>query len=340
MPRKGKRRTVALCIYKDRSGFEAVARLGSWEKWHRFPPSTPISEIKTWQEDTRARYRHSGVKVTVRGTLAADVDVYLAQMTHLAGWVSLRAELRAWVKLYGDRRRHGLTDADALQARQTWLAAKVKPKTVKNREAALSRLWHRLDGRRAIAPTDDLPALHVHKTPIVNITPAVVLTVYTELVAWEQIGRLRNAKTRARFMVYASTGKRPSEIARAEKDDVDLERRVWIVRDGKGGFSPGVYLNDDMLAAWRVFVAASAWGTFREGTFVRTLRRAGWPAGVRPYHLRHTVGMEMSEAGIDLADVQQHMGHTRIDTTRRHYVPVRGSRLQAASEAIDRRFGW
>jgi integrase len=48
----------------------------------------------------------------------------------------------------------------------------------------------------------------------------------------------------------------------------------------------------------------------------------------------------MSESGVDLADIQQHMGHKRIDTTRRHYVPVLGSRLQRASELIDGRFGW
>ena len=48
----------------------------------------------------------------------------------------------------------------------------------------------------------------------------------------------------------------------------------------------------------------------------------------------------MSEAGVDLADIQQHMGHRRIDTTRRHYVPVLGSTLQDASERIDQRFGW
>ena len=340
MPRRGRRKKLARNIYEDKSGRAAVVSVGEWCREKRFPPHTPLEIIRQWIEATRKRLRGCAQAVAVRGTLAAEVDRYLALVRHLVGWVSLRAELRAWVVLYPTLMRHQMTAVHVLDARNTWLAAGLKPKTVNNRVAALNRLWHLLDGRRASSPCDDLPALHVHKTPPVSIAAAVVVTVYEQLRARERLGLIRDEKTRARFMVYASTGKRPSEIMRAETSDVDMVRRVWNVRDGKGGWSPGVYLNDDMLAAWRLFIRAEAWGTFREGAFVRTLRSAGWPAGVRPYNLRHTVGMTMSERGVDLADIQQHMGHSRIDTTRKHYVPVLGTRLQQASETLDGRFGW
>ena len=49
---------------------------------------------------------------------------------------------------------------------------------------------------------------------------------------------------------------------RAEPADVDLTQRVWRPRDGKGGWGPGIYLNDDMMAAWELFVEADAWGFF------------------------------------------------------------------------------
>lgn len=340
MGRKGRRIRLDRNIFRDGSGIAVIVRVGEWCREDRFPANTPLRELRNHRDDETSKLRHSGVKITTRGTLAADVDVYLAQVGHLAGWVSLRAELRAWVKLFPDKRRRAMKEADALYARQTWLDAGLSPKTITNREAALTRMWHRLDGRRSVSPTQDLPVLARHKSPIVRVKPADVLRVYQTLQAWEQRGRLRDAKTRARFMVLASTGRRPSEVMRAEPGDADLDARVWNVRDGKGGWSPGVYLNDDMLAAWKVFIAAEAWGKFREGSFVKTIRAAGWPAGVRPYQMRHSVGIAMSESGTDLADVQQHMGHTRIDTTRRHYVPVLGSRLQQASERIDRRFGW
>jgi integrase len=340
MPRRGKRKRLARGIYQDHAGRAAVVTVGDWRREKRFPPHTPLAIIRRWQEDTRVRLRGCGQSRPTRGTLAAEVDRYLALVRHLAGWISLRAELRAWVRLHPTLPRYQVTAAHVLDARNTWLEAGLTPKTINNRVAALNRLWHQLDGRRAASPCDDLRPLAVHKSPIVSIAPQLVVAVYTQLVAREQQGLLRDRKTRARFMVYASTGKRPSEIMRAEPSDVDLERRVWIVRDGKGGWSPGIYLNGDMLAAWRLFAEADAWGPFREGAFVRSLRAAGWPAGVRPYHLRHTVGMTMSERGVDLADIQQHMGHSRIDTTRKHYVPVLGSRLQLASELLDGRFGW
>ena len=60
---------------------------------------------------------------------------------------------------------------------------------------------------------------------------------------------LTDPKTRARFMVIASTGVRPAELKRAEPADVDLERRVWLVRTAKGGAPRAFWLNDDMMAA-------------------------------------------------------------------------------------------
>ena len=45
-------------------------------------------------------------------------------------------------------------------------------------------------------------------------------------------------------MVIASTGVRPAELKRAEPQDVDLERRVWLVRTAKGGAPRVFWLND------------------------------------------------------------------------------------------------
>jgi integrase len=121
---------------------------------------------------------------------------------------------------------------------------------------------------------------------------------------------------------------------------VDLERRVWRTRDGKGGYRPGgLYLTDDLLEAWRVFIAADAFGPFNTGSMARVLRTAGWPEDVRPYALRSSLGIALSESGADLADVASVLGHTSTDMTRSHYVPVIGSRLQAALERVGTRIG-
>ena len=93
-------------------------------------------------------------------------------------------------------------------------------------------------------------------------------------------------------------------------------------------------LNADMVAAWRLFVRVEAWGTYETSAFARTLRAAGWPADVPPYRLRATVGMALSERGIDFADVGGWLGHTDLDTTRTHYVPLIDARMQRATDAL------
>lgn len=96
-----------------------------------------------------------------------------------------------------------------------------------------------------------------------------------------------------------------------------------------------------MRAAWELFIAAEAWGTYKTAYQAAALRRAGWPADVKPYQARHTLGITLSEGGADLSDVGSMMGHKQISTTRRHYVPVLNSRMQKASESLAGRFsGW
>lgn len=148
---------------------------------------------------------------------------------------------------------------------------------------------------------------------------------------------MASAATRARFLVLATTGQRPAQLMRATPADVDLERRLWFVDPAKGDNGTIVYLNDDMLAAWQLFIAANAWGGYSTSAHARCLRRAGWPEGIRPYNARHTVGLSLSQLGVDLGDIQAHMGHRSIETTRAFYVPAVLSRLKAASELLGAR---
>jgi integrase len=128
---------------------------------------------------------------------------------------------------------------------------------------------------------------------------------------------------------------------RAEPADVDLERRIWRVKDAKGGWSEGLYLNDDLLTAFRVFVDADAWGYYDTSAMARALRTAGWPAGVRPYNMRHSVGIALSESGVDFVDVAGALGHRDLRTTRASYVPILNSRMERAARSIDGRLsGW
>jgi integrase len=96
---------------------------------------------------------------------------------------------------------------------------------------------------------------------------------------------------------------------RAKPADVDLKRRIWFVRAGKGGHAIPLPLTGDMVRAWQAFKAADAWGPFDSRSFSKTIRRHGWPKGIRPYNLRHTFAIDHLLAGTPIGDLQGLLGH-------------------------------
>ena len=346
------RQPVTTGIYRDASQWYGTVRVrGAGDidrktgkrkpafREKRFPIAQPITDVQAWRERETARLLHQAERGSLPGTFARDALKYLNEhTTHLASASARKIEINHWVTEFGRRPRGTIKPGDVSVVRSKWLKAGVSPKTINNRCESLRHLYHALDGRRAWTPYDDLDPLDVHKKPIRVVSNETILKVDAELQRLEQTRQLRTPKHRARFRVLVSTGRRPSEVGRAVRDDVNFERRIWLPRDGKGGFSPGVYLNDDMLAAWQFFDEVQAWGPIDTQTQAEVLRLAGWPADVKPYNARHTFGITASEGGIDLDDVGQMMGHKRRETTRAHYVPVLNSRLQRASESMDGRF--
>ncbi len=344
MPRKGKRRKAGKGIYQDGANgpYEIRVIVGGHAYYGRMPSDSTPAELKACRARLEAKGRGETPR-TERGTLAADAQRYIKLIKHLESWKDRQAHLAAWCKRLGDVRRHRISHADVLAARVAWLTEKkpLSPKTVNHRVATLRHLYRTLDGKSARTPCDDVTPLDVPKTPIHRISNELILKVDHTLQEMESRPNCPpwNAKTRARFRVLVSTGKRPIEVMRAVRGDVNLDQRVWVPRDAKGGFCPGVYLNDDMLEAWKLFIAEEAWGTYSSGQFAETIRKAGWPAGVRPYMARHTTWITASELGIDLQDIAIGAGHTDPRMTRKAYVPVLNSRLQKMSEALDGRFG-
>lgn len=320
----------------------------------RFVKGTPARVRKAWKTAVRAKLEKRIPAAADRGTagtdtLKADAERYYPLIHHLADWVTRRSEIRAWFPGLGERARHAIDRDAVLRVRGEWKTSGVAHRTINNRVAALRDLYRKLDGDDAFNPCDRVKPLKPPRTPIQRIDVAIINGVLDNLLARAQAPvpkgrfhgrpRLHALQDRARLMVLASTGKRPCEVERARPEDVNLDVRVWGVRDAKNGWSEGMYLNDEMLYAWQTFAAVNAWGPIPDH-FQRRLREAGWPAGVRPYNVRHSTWIEASERGASLCDIQAGAGHRDLATTREHYVPVLQSRMQKLSELIDHRFGW
>lgn len=297
--------------------------------------------IKDWQDEKRLMLRRQrGPSST--GTLRGDATRYLAHMKPVlakSSYASRVCEINAWLPKLGHLKRSLLTRKHILDLRQTWLEAGLAPKTCNHRTRALKHLFRYLDGAKAPSPLDDVPKL---KEP-----PAAPKFVDVRTI--KRVAAKLTGKTLGRFMVLTSTGQRPAQLKRARPGDVDLRRRLWLVRAAKDGNPIPVILTDDMVAAWRVFIAAEAWSPVDPKTgelkpwdgsdYAKELYAAGWPKDIRPYNAKHTVAIALANAATEWEDVKDWFGHKDVKSTRIYTGQVL-NRLRKTSAKLAGRIGW
>jgi site-specific recombinase XerD len=133
---------------------------------------------------------------------------------------------------------------------------------------------------------------------------------------------------------YAS-GLRISEVASLAEQDIDFDRAIIHVRDGKHGSNRVAFLNDyarDVLEAYcqtirPILVAASSndsdrlfllsrdrLGHNQNEALARLCRASGCPA-TRSHGFRHALGYHLLRAGCGIRHIQAILGHKRIKDT-------------------------
>ena len=147
-------------------------------------------------------------------------------------------------------------------------------------------------------------------------------------------------RDRALLMTTYAAGLRVSEVVRLEVSDIDSDRMLLRVRQGKGAKDRYVPLADSLLRElrdyWRVF-RHEVWmfpglhvqqplSRYRANQiYGAAKRRVGItkPGGI--HSLRHACATHMIEAGVDLAIIQHLLGHRDIKTTSRYIHLVDGT---------------
>jgi len=332
MPRSGKH-DLPPGIYQRGHGYRAVVAIAAGRKEKRFPLGTSLKEIKRWRNATKVKLEtmHPTKRAGAIGkyTFSADVKRYLKTLA-IASWASRRSELRAWEKRLGRLRRSAITSDHARAAIKAWTDDDVPAKTILNRCRGLSAMYRALDGPDAWTPLVGVQRPKVRKRKPLRVPVETLRAVEVNL-------RSDDPKTHARYMVLIATGCRPVHLKRAEPVDIDLERRRWNIQAAKDGEPIELYLNDDMLAAWRAFMAADAWGDFNSTDYAKALRTAGWPAEIPAYNAKHTFGQDLAEMGVSRETIADWYGHSNPETTR---IYTGSANLRHLSEAIDGRLGW
>ena len=181
----------------------------------------------------------------------------------------------------------------------------------------------------------------------------VVLSIDEVTRFFQAITSLRH---RAILMTAYAAGLRISEVLALRVDDIDSQRMVIRVRQGKGSKDRYVMLSPRLLTLLREYWKAnrrrkvyqpSPWlfpgnvpgqpitdGAVYEAC-EEACRAAGLEKHVTVHTLRHTFATHLLESGTDLRTIQILLGHRSLNTTAR-YLHVATAALQSTRSPLDR----
>jgi len=177
------------------------------------------------------------------------------------------------------------------------------------------------------------------------------------VLSQEEVARLIDAASnlshRAMLMTLYSTGLRRAEMVRLKVSDIDSQRMVMHVHQGKGSKDRDVPLSPKLLETlreywrWRkprtyLFPAGAAnrdkSAPLTPKAVWHACRKAAVQAGIQkpisPHTLRHSYATHLLEAGADLRTIQLLLGHTDIKHTT-VYLHLSQRHLHAVANPLD-----
>jgi site-specific recombinase XerD len=141
-------------------------------------------------------------------------------------------------------------------------------------------------------------------------------------------------KHRAILLTCYGAGLRISEAIALQPSDIDSQRMLLRVEQGKGGKDRYALLSPCLLEVLRAYFRTlrprapwlfPSWRPQQHVTAgaVQTACREAWKRSrlgkhITPHSLRHAFATHLLEAGTDTRVIQALLGHTRIDTTARY----------------------
>jgi integrase/recombinase XerD len=183
--------------------------------------------------------------------------------------------------------------------------------------------------------------------------PRRLPTILTQNEEVRLIDSASNLFHRAMLMTVYSTGMRRAEMCQLKVEDIDSDRMLIHIRQGKGRRDRDVPLSPKLLETLRQYwlwmrpktylfpgtvngsradkpiTAKMLWEACREAA-----QRAGITKSVRPHLLRHSYATHLLEGGADLPTVQALLGHADLKPTS-IYLHLSERHLRAAGIPLD-----
>jgi integrase/recombinase XerD len=220
---------------------------------------------------------------------------------------------------------------------------KLAPGTVEGRMSALRFLYKKTLKRRDIA-YDDL---------IFPKTPRKLPTVLSPEEVTRMIEAAPNLMHRTILMVLYATGIRRTEASLLKVSDIDSERMVIHIRQGKGARDRDVPMTPKLLEAlreyWRwkrpkvyLFPSTAGHRGVEQPMSDHTIwyvcseaaKRAGIKKKIGAHTLRHSFATTLLESGTDLRTIQLLLGHSELKHTTL-YLHLSQRHLHAAANPLD-----
>jgi integrase/recombinase XerD len=182
-----------------------------------------------------------------------------------------------------------------------------------------------------------------------NLPPRTGRSQLPQVLSVEELQRLfasaKNPRNRVLLMTTYAAGLRVSEVVRLKLTDMESERGLIRVEQGKGRKDRSTLLSTrlltDLRAYWKLYRPAP-WlftgldphaplpiGTAQKISY-HAKRTAGITHGQGIHTLRHCFATHLLEAGVDVRTIQMLLGHQALDTTtqylritRQHLATVR-----------------
>ncbi|MBB3188290.1 tyrosine-type recombinase/integrase [Microbacter margulisiae] len=155
------------------------------------------------------------------------------------------------------------------------------------------------------------------------------------VLSLEEVGRMisvtNNLKHKAILMLTYSAGLRRMEVLQIKPKDIDSQRMQVHVVQGKGKKDRYTILSQKTLETLREYYKAERptkflfepaghkgqplWERSMEHIVKNSAKKAGIKKDVSFHTLRHCFATHLLEAGVNLRQIQQFMGHTSFKTT-------------------------
>ena len=236
------------------------------------------------------------------------------------------------------------------------------PEHIRQYQAAMFREWKLAQN----TVSQRLGALRFFYTQVLKQTWSTAETPYPkkvlhlpQVLSQEEVARLIDAAQtpvyRMLLMTLYATGARRAEAANLKVSDIDSQRMVVHIREGKGGKDRDVMLSPKLLDALRTYwrglrrkpkewlFPGNRWHTSSHPVTTKVLwsacqiaaERAGLDnRHIHPHTLRHCFATHLLEAGADLRTIQILLGHRDLEVTT-IYLHLSQRHLSATASPLD-----